>query len=161
MFSTSVLHCVRVARQLVDVPEQHDATKLRTMDEAGITNVSATIDIEALRAYRLAVGPRTREIVKSLQPEDMKKKVESARIQRLREEETVLKAGQEVVDYWSKRDIAGLLLMPPTRHNFVHLMRRGAKNGKLPRARSAALSADRPFWYQGRGQRNVSRQALA
>jgi hypothetical protein len=24
-------------------------------------------------------------------------------------------------DYWSKKTIAGLLLMPPTRHNFVHL----------------------------------------
>jgi hypothetical protein len=47
------------------------------MDEAGITNVSATIDIEALRAYRLAVGHRTREIVKSLQPEDLKKKVKN------------------------------------------------------------------------------------
>lgn len=75
VFHTSVLHGVRVARQLVDAAEQHGATKLRTMDEAGITNVSATIDIEALRAYRLAVGHRTREIVKSLQPEDLKKKV--------------------------------------------------------------------------------------
>lgn len=27
----------------------------------------------------------------------------------------------EIVTYWSKRTIAGLLLMPPTRHNFLHL----------------------------------------
>jgi hypothetical protein len=26
-----------------------------------------------------------------------------------------------ILQYWSKRTIAGLLLMPPTRHNFLHL----------------------------------------
>jgi hypothetical protein len=26
-----------------------------------------------------------------------------------------------IVDYWGSRTIAGLLLMPPTRHNFTHL----------------------------------------
>jgi hypothetical protein len=26
----------------------------------------------------------------------------------------------DVVDYWSRRDVAGLLLMPPTRHTIVH-----------------------------------------
>jgi hypothetical protein len=25
------------------------------------------------------------------------------------------------VDYWSRRTVAGLLLMPPTRHCFLHL----------------------------------------
>ena len=26
-----------------------------------------------------------------------------------------------LVKYWGKRDTAGLLLMPATRHNFIHL----------------------------------------
>jgi len=26
-----------------------------------------------------------------------------------------------VIDYWSGLTLAGLLLMPPTRHNFIHL----------------------------------------
>jgi hypothetical protein len=91
------------------------------MDEAGIADVSATIDVEVLRTYRMAVGRGTRELVKTLSPDDLRSKVDSARIQRVRDEEAVLAAGHEVVDYWSKRDIAGLLLMPPTRHNFVHL----------------------------------------
>jgi hypothetical protein len=32
----------------------------------------------------------------------------------------VVEAGRGVVDYWSRRNIAGLLLMPATRHNIVH-----------------------------------------
>jgi hypothetical protein len=28
---------------------------------------------------------------------------------------------QKAIDLWSRRTIAGLLLMPPTRHNFLHL----------------------------------------
>ena len=30
-------------------------------------------------------------------------------------------SAREIVDYWGGLTIAGLVLMPPTRHNFVHL----------------------------------------
>jgi hypothetical protein len=30
-------------------------------------------------------------------------------------------AASDVLEYWGKRTIAGLLLMPPTRHCFLHL----------------------------------------
>ena len=33
----------------------------------------------------------------------------------------VLPTGNAVIDYWSGLTLAGLLLMPPTRHNFIHL----------------------------------------
>ena len=46
-----------------------------TMDEEGVMRFSNAIDIEALRAYRVAVGRRTREIVKQLRPEELKQKV--------------------------------------------------------------------------------------
>jgi hypothetical protein len=91
------------------------------MDKAGIANLSATIDIEALRAYRVAVGRRTREIVKRLGPEDLKQKVDPARLQRVWDEGAVVEAARGIADYWGKRTIAGLLLMPATRHNIVHL----------------------------------------
>jgi hypothetical protein len=79
------------------------------------------INIQALRGYRKAVGIRTRAIVKQLQAEEMSQKVSPVRIEQLIKENAVLEEGMGVVDYWSKRTIAGLLLMPPTRHNFVHL----------------------------------------
>jgi len=37
------------------------------IDEASVAGLSEKIDIEALRAYRLAVGRKTQEIVKQIQ----------------------------------------------------------------------------------------------
>jgi hypothetical protein len=91
------------------------------MAPPSVVKLSATIDIEALRAYRLAVGRRTREIAKRLEPEQLVQKVEPARLQRVMDEGAVVEQARGVVDYWSKRTIAGLLLMPATRHNFLHL----------------------------------------
>lgn len=36
-------------------------------------------------------------------------------------EGAVIDEARWLIEYWSRRKIAGLLLMPPTRHNFVHL----------------------------------------
>jgi hypothetical protein len=91
------------------------------MDDSGIADLSARIDIEALRAYRRAVGRRTREIVVQLSPEALKRKVDPSCLQRVRDEGAVVEAAWGIVDYWGRRDIAGLLLMPLTRHNMVHL----------------------------------------
>lgn len=91
------------------------------MDAAGVADFSNRIDIEALRAYRLAVGLRTREIVKQLSPADLKQKVQPSRIQKVIEQGAVVEAARGIADYWSKRTVAGLLLMPATRHNLIHL----------------------------------------
>jgi hypothetical protein len=91
------------------------------MDEAGITHFSDSIDVGALRAYRVAVGRRTREIVKQLVSEDLKQKVDPARLQRVWDEGAVVEAASGIVDYWGKRNVAELLLMPATRHHIVHL----------------------------------------
>jgi hypothetical protein len=85
-----------------------------------VERISKNIDLETLRAYRLCVGRRTREIVKHLQPEQMKKKVDATRLQQITSEGAVLDAGRGVLDYWGGLTITGLLLMPPTRHNFIH-----------------------------------------
>jgi hypothetical protein len=91
------------------------------MSDRDVAGLSAKIDLKGLRAYRLAVGRATRKIVARLKPEDFKRKVESAGIQRIWDEKAMLEGGRSVVNYWSKREVAGLLLMPPTRHCFLHL----------------------------------------
>jgi hypothetical protein len=91
------------------------------MEVASVARFSEAIDIEALRAYRVAVGRRTREIVKQLGPEDLKRKVDPVRLQRIWDEGAVVEAARGIVDYWGKRDVAGLLLMPASRHLIVHL----------------------------------------
>jgi hypothetical protein len=91
------------------------------MNEAEIVDFSTAVDIKALRAYRVAVGRRTREIVNQLGPEDLERKVNPAHLQRIWDEGAVVEAASYIVDYWGKRDVAGLLLMPASRHHIVHL----------------------------------------
>jgi len=91
------------------------------LEAQAVAEFSAAIDIEGLRTYRTAVGRRTREIVARLQPRDFKQKVDPVRLQQIREEGAVAEAAEWLLRYWGGLTIAGLLLMPPTRHNFVHL----------------------------------------
>jgi hypothetical protein len=91
------------------------------MDEASIVFLNKTVEIRALRAYRRAIGRRKRQIANQLRPADLLRKVEPARINQVMKEGAVVEAARSIVDYWSRRDVAGLLLMPATRHNLIHL----------------------------------------
>lgn len=93
------------------------------MSEEEIAELSSTIDFDSLAAYRTAVGRQTREVVASLKPGELKIKVERNRIRRLFDENAVAQNAGWLADYWSKKSIAGLILMPATRHNYVHLNR--------------------------------------
>ena len=99
-------------------PIAHTGNALSVEAVAGL---SASINVDALRDYRLAVGQRTQEIIFDLQPGALKHKIKPSRLQQILDEGAVLEAAREIVDYWGKRTIADLLLMPATRHNFVHL----------------------------------------
>jgi hypothetical protein len=91
------------------------------MSEDEVTQLSAAIDMQALRAYRVAVGRGTREIVRQLQPGELTQKVNPLRLEQLMVEGAVIEEARDLINYWGKRSIAGLLLMPATRHNPVHL----------------------------------------
>ena len=105
-------------RRRLNVNVDHTAN---AMEAEEIAALSKMVDISALRAYRLAVGRNTRENGSQLTAADVRQKVDPARIQRVVAEGAVLKEAHSIVEYWSKRNIAGLLLMPPTRHSFLHL----------------------------------------
>lgn len=96
----------------------HSANK---MDDDSVRQLSSSLDMAALREYRLSVGKRTREIVKKLKPNEFTEKVKPVRLEKLIKEGAMIEEAMEIIDYWSKRTTAGLLLMPPTRHNFLHL----------------------------------------
>lgn len=96
----------------------HSANK---MDGQEVAQLSATLNMESLRKYRIAVGRRTQEIVQKIKPAEWNQKVKAERLQKVLETGAVTPEALEIVTYWSKRTIAGLLLMPPTRHNFLHL----------------------------------------
>lgn len=99
--------------------EARDTGNLMSYED--VIKLSETIDIEALRAYRTAVGRRTRKVIEQLSPDALAAKVDPSRLQKVLDEGAVVQEAQGLIDYWSKRTIAGLLLMPATRHSFGHL----------------------------------------
>ncbi|WP_232426198.1 hypothetical protein [Cytobacillus praedii] len=91
------------------------------MNNEDMTKLSSTIDCKELLAYREAVGRQTRKIISTMDVGQFKMKVDQNRIKRLFDENAILLESQWLADYWSKKTIAGLILMPATRHNFLHL----------------------------------------
>jgi len=100
-------------------PPIHDTAN--ALDGDAMAELSQALDMHALRAYRQAVGKHTRRIVTSLSSEDLHQQVIPSRLQRVWEEGALVEAAQGIADYWGGRDIAGLLLMPASRHCLTHL----------------------------------------
>jgi hypothetical protein len=91
------------------------------MDTADVITISEMIDITALKTYRIEVGRATREKASALQPDKVQQQVDSARLQQLLDDGSVAREAMGLIEYWGSLTIAGLLLMPPTRHCLVHL----------------------------------------
>lgn len=88
-----------------------------------IIELSRRLNMEELIAYRNAVGQRTRMIVKSLSADDMKRKASPQGLETIKQAGGVTnqEASLWLLDFWGRKDVAGLLLMPPTRHVILHL----------------------------------------
>ena len=105
-------------RKKLKITEKHSGNMV--MDEAGVIAFSQAIDIGALKSYRLVVGRATRAAVSNLAPDEFKRKVSPARLRGLLEDGSVPPEATGLLEYWGNLTIAGLLLMPPTRHCLVH-----------------------------------------
>ena len=86
-----------------------------------LLNLTLNVDLKDLFAYRDAVGKQTRNIVSGLELEELGQKVQPDRLDRLVKEGAVLPGAEGLLDYWGKRRIFEMLLMPPTRHLMTHL----------------------------------------
>lgn len=86
-----------------------------------VAQLSRTMDIQALIAYRAEVGLRTRVIVSDLDAEQMKQKVTPNSLNRILEKQALKPGGEWLLDYWGRKKASGFLLGPATRHNFIHL----------------------------------------
>lgn len=98
-----------------------DTGNALTEDE--IMDLSKSLNIKELLNYRNEVGKRTRNIVMGLTSEDMKRKVSSVDLEKILLNGGVTKQKESIwlLDYWGEKDIAGILLMPPTRHEMLHI----------------------------------------
>lgn len=93
------------------------------MNKDEILEFSRDINIEELKNYRIEVGRRTRGIIKNLSSEDMKRKFDKDRLKRILDEGAVLdvEASNWLIDFWGRKNVSGIILMPITRHNVVHI----------------------------------------
>ncbi len=93
------------------------------MTDKEILAFSNEIDKDALHEYRNTVGRRTKEIIESLKPEDMKRKVTQEGIDAIAVVGGVSKHPDAIwlLDFWGRKTVAGIIQMPITRHQIVHL----------------------------------------
>jgi hypothetical protein len=105
-------------KEKLHTPFIHTGNELNVQE---IKQFSEAILVGNLKEYRSAVGTATRQVVSQLTPDALRQRVNPARILIIRQSGAVLPQADGIVNYWSRRTIAGLLLMPPTRHCFTHL----------------------------------------
>lgn len=88
-----------------------------------IMELSRALDPGELLRYRREVGLRTRDVVRRLTAGDMRRKVDPGDLARVLAAGGVTGEADSVwlLDFWGQKDVAGILLMPPTRHAMLHL----------------------------------------
>ncbi|TKZ35357.1 DinB family protein [Brachyspira catarrhinii] len=86
-----------------------------------IKKLAKDINIDKLKYYSDKVSERTINLIKRLKAEDMKRKINKISLEKIIKEGGVSKDNLWLIYYWGKKDIAGLLLMPLSRHIIVHL----------------------------------------
>lgn len=94
-----------------------------SLTEKEILEFSSKINISQLRKYRDKVACVTKEILQSLEFKDFKRRFNQEQLDNLFKTGSVAREDNSswLVDYWGKKNVAGLLFMPATRHNLVHL----------------------------------------
>ena len=94
-----------------------------SMTDDEIISFSNEIDKEALYEFRTAVGKRTREIIEELKPEEIKRKAPGEGIEKIAAVGGVAQHPDAVwlLDFWGRKTVAGIIQMPITRHQIVHL----------------------------------------
>jgi hypothetical protein len=103
------------------------------MSDEEIVGLSESINVKAVLDYRLAVGKRTRSLVRRLKADLLWQPPTPDRLQRLFEEGAVIDRTTWLRDYWGGHLAANLLLMPASRHCLVHLNEIERMRSKLKR----------------------------
>jgi hypothetical protein len=82
---------------------------------------NSKMNLNELKKYRIDVGRATRKAMEKLVHGDMKRKVSEASLNKISSEGYVDLECKWLLDFWGKKNIAGIILMPLTRHLMVHI----------------------------------------
>ena len=93
------------------------------MAYSDIESLNKNINTKALNEYRVKVGKSTRKIIESLEYNDMKIKVTKEQLEKIKQNGGVTNDSKSIwlLDFWGRKNIFGLIMMPITRHQTVHL----------------------------------------
>lgn len=86
-----------------------------------IKKFAKNINIKKLKYYSDKISKNTINLIKRLKAEDIKRKINKINLEKIINGCGVTKDNLWLIDYWGKKDITGLLLMPLSRHIIVHL----------------------------------------
>ncbi|MBF6612792.1 MAG: DinB family protein [Chloroflexi bacterium] len=98
---------------------QHDIGTGMADDE--VEDLSRRVSIDAVRAYRSAVGLRTKEIASHLCWEDLQQGIDAHQIEALWKAGALDERAHGLAYFWAAKKKRFFLTMPATRHPFSHL----------------------------------------
>ena len=88
-----------------------------------IDDLNKNVNIKELNNYRINVGKSTKKIIEKLKFNDMKRKVEKSQLKKIKENGGVTNDEKSIwlLDFWGRKNVLGLIMMPITRHQTMHL----------------------------------------
>jgi len=93
------------------------------MSKGEIELLNENINIKALNEYRIKVGKQTARIIKRLKFSDMKRMPEKEQLDKIMKNGGLIENEKSkwLLDFWGNKNILGLIMMPITRHQTMHL----------------------------------------
>lgn len=91
--------------------------------EDAVVSILIADTAQELLNYRKAVGLNTRLVLNNIEAGELKRKPSKKQLDRLISEKVVTQEKDSIwlAEFWAKKTIAGLLTMPITRHQIVHI----------------------------------------
>ncbi|HCC37290.1 MAG TPA: hypothetical protein DEQ14_06540 [Treponema sp.] len=88
-----------------------------------IVDFNNSVNIRELNNYRIKTGKSTKKIIKKLQFNDMKRKVTKNQLEKIMENGGIINDEKSIwlLDFWGRKNVLGLIMMPITRHQTMHL----------------------------------------
>lgn len=123
--------------QVLDEEGWHERLKVERRDvgtgmaEVSVADFGSRVDIPGLRAYRAAVGCRTRELITAMRPEELLLPVTSADVDRAAATGAFAPEGEWLRSFWTGRPKAWYLSWTAVGHSYVHLGEAMTVKGRL------------------------------
>lgn len=91
------------------------------MTDEEIFRLGSELSLENLLRYRKEVGKKTRKFIEKLTIEELSRRFSNEAVCRIKNEGGVIPQTLWLMDYWGKKTVSGIITMPMTKHQILHL----------------------------------------